>query len=99
MISLKDRKLALTNIIVAYVAFLIGTFCGLLQVFVRNNALILPQWLDYYQVLTAHGVLLALVFTTYFIFGFLITGMSKTLGDFGPKVRLFSWIGFLVITI
>lgn len=99
MISLKDRKLALTNIIVAYVAFLIGTFCGLLQVFVRNNALILPQWLDYYQVLTAHGVLLALVFTTYFIFGFLITGMSKTLGDFGPKVRLFSWIGFLVMTI
>ena len=98
-INKKDSKLALTNIIVAYIAFLIGTFCGLLQVFIRNKALELPSWLDYYQVLTAHGVLLALVFTTYFIFGFLITGMSKTLGAFGPKVRLFSWIGFIVMSI
>src|SRR5690606_41705956 len=41
-------------------------------------------------------ILLALVFTTFFIFGFFITGMSKSLGSFGPKVRLFSWIGFWV---
>lgn len=96
MIALQDRKLALWNIGVAYVAFLIGTLCGLLQVFIRNDALQLPAWLDYYQILTAHGVLLALIFTTFFIFGFFITGMSKSLGSFGPKVRLFSWIGFWV---
>ncbi|WP_338788608.1 b(o/a)3-type cytochrome-c oxidase subunit 1 [Metabacillus sp. FJAT-53654] len=97
-ISIDDRKLALTNIVFAYIAFLIGTFCGLLQVFIRNDALTLPSWLDYYQVLTAHGVLLALIFTTYFIFGFLISGMSHSLGAFGPKVRLFSWIGFIITT-
>ena len=96
MIAVQDRKLALWNIGVAYAAFLIGTLCGLLQVFIRNDALQLPAWLDYYQILTAHGVLLALVFTTFFIFGFFITGMSKSLGSFGPKVRLFSWIGFWV---
>ncbi|MEC2077603.1 b(o/a)3-type cytochrome-c oxidase subunit 1 [Metabacillus fastidiosus] len=99
VIPKQDRLLALTNITVAYIAFLIGTFCGLLQVFIRNNALQLPAWLDYYQILTAHGVLLALIFTTYFIFGFFITGMSKSLGGFGPKVRSFSWIGFTVMTI
>ncbi|MGE6486790.1 b(o/a)3-type cytochrome-c oxidase subunit 1 [Paenisporosarcina sp. NPDC076898] len=99
MIAAQDRKLALWNIGVAYIAFLIGTLCGLLQVFIRNDALQLPSWLDYYQILTAHGVLLALIFTTYFIFGFFITGMSKSLGSFGPKVRLFSWIGFWVTTL
>ncbi|ETP67134.1 cytochrome C [Planococcus glaciei] len=96
MIAAKDRKIALWNIGVAYTAFLIGTLCGLLQVFIRNDALQLPAWLDYYQILTAHGVLLALIYTAFFIFGFFVTGMSKTLGTFGPKVWLFSWIGFWV---
>lgn len=99
MIATQDRKLALSNIAVAYTAFLIGTLCGLLQVFIRNDAIQLPAWLDYYQILTAHGVLLALIFTTFFIFAFFVTGMSKSLGDFGPKVRLFSWIGFYVTLI
>ncbi|PSL40159.1 cytochrome c oxidase subunit 1 [Planomicrobium soli] len=99
MIAAQDRKLALANIAVAYTAFLIGTLCGLLQVFIRNDAIQLPAWLDYYQILTAHGVLLALIFTTFFIFGFFATGMSKSLGDFGPKVRLTSWLGFWVTVI
>ena len=76
MIAVQDRKIALWNIGVAYTACLIGTLCGLLQVFIRNDALQLPAWLDYYQILTAHGVLLALVFTTFDIFGFFIIGMS-----------------------
>lgn len=99
LLSKKDRVLALSNILVAYFAFLIGTLMGLLQVFIRNDKLQLPAWLDYYQILTAHGVLLALVFTTYFIFGFLQTGMSKSLGAFGKKTMLFSWIGFIVMTL
>ncbi|HEY4551619.1 MAG TPA: b(o/a)3-type cytochrome-c oxidase subunit 1 [Bacillaceae bacterium] len=99
MIGIQERRLALGNIGVAYIAFLIGTFCGLLQVFIRNDALQLPAWLDYYQILTAHGVLLALIFTTFFIFAFFIAGMSKALGNFGPKVSLFAWLGFIVTTI
>lgn len=96
MIALQDRKLALWYIGVAYIAFLIGTLMGLLQVFIRNDQLELPAWLDYYQILTAHGVLLALIYTTFFIFAFFVTGMSKSLGTFGPKVKLVSWIGFWV---
>lgn len=97
MIGAGERKLALWNIGVAYTAFLIGTLAGLLQVFIRNDALTLPAWLDYYQILTAHGVLLALIYTTFFIFAFFITGMSKSLGAFGPKVLLWNWIGFIVM--
>ncbi|MDY7221244.1 b(o/a)3-type cytochrome-c oxidase subunit 1 [Halalkalibacterium halodurans] len=99
IVTKPDRKLALTNINIAYAAFLVGTLCGLLQVFIRNDAIQLPAWLDYYQILTAHGVLLALVFTTYFIFGFFYTGMSKTLGSFSDNVRMTSWIGFFVMTL
>ncbi|KAA0547350.1 b(o/a)3-type cytochrome-c oxidase subunit 1 [Bacillus sp. BGMRC 2118] len=99
LLNKKDRVLALSNILVAYFAFLIGTLMGLLQVFIRNDKLQLPAWLDYYQILTAHGVLLALVFTTYFIYGFLQTGMSKSLGTFGKKTLITSWIGFAVMTI
>ncbi|MCA1012299.1 b(o/a)3-type cytochrome-c oxidase subunit 1 [Halobacillus halophilus] len=95
-IAIKDRKVALFNLGFAYSAFLIGTLCGLLQVFIRNDALKLPEWLDYYQILTAHGLLLAIVFTTFFIFAFFQAGMSRTLGAFGPKVRLWNWIGFAV---
>lgn len=96
MITQPERKIALWHLGVAYTAFLIGTLMGVLQVFIRNDALQLPAWLDYYQILTAHGVLLALIYTTFFIFAFFITGMSKSLGSFGPKVRLFSWIGLWV---
>ncbi|SFK54520.1 cytochrome c oxidase subunit 1 [Halobacillus dabanensis] len=94
-----ERKLALANLGFAYTAFLIGTLCGLFQVFIRNDALTLPSWLDYYQVLTAHGLLLAIVFTTYFIFAFFQTGMSRTLGAFGPKVLSWNWIGFAITSV
>ncbi|AKG05654.1 cytochrome C [Salimicrobium jeotgali] len=93
-----ERKLALTNLGIAYTAFIIGTLCGLLQVFIRNDALQLPVWLDYYQILTAHGVLLALIFTTFFIFGFFQSGMSRTLGAFGPKVVFWNWVGLIITT-
>ncbi|MFC7060951.1 b(o/a)3-type cytochrome-c oxidase subunit 1 [Halobacillus seohaensis] len=95
-VSNLDRKVALYNLGFAYVAFIIGTLCGLLQVFIRNDALTLPPWLDYYQVLTAHGILLALVFTTFFIFAFFQAGMSRTLGYFSRKVLRWNWIGFWV---
>ncbi|MGR9048214.1 b(o/a)3-type cytochrome-c oxidase subunit 1 [Halobacillus faecis] len=94
-----ERKLALANLGFAYAAFLIGTLCGLLQVFIRNDALTLPGWLDYYQVLTAHGLLLAIVFTTFFIFAFFQAGMSRTLGSFGPNVLLWNWVGFIVTSL
>ena len=98
-VNKKDAKLALAHVIVAFVALLIGGVCGFLQVLVRSGKMELPGGIGYYQILTAHGVLLALVLTTFFIIGFQFAGMSRTAGTLSDKVRLTGWIGFWTMTI
>ncbi len=95
----KDAALSMAHIYIAFSAFLVGAIAGLLQGLVRGGMIELPSWLGYYQILTAHGVLLALVFTTYFIFAFLFAGMSRTHGAFSDRLRKLSWTGFIVLTI
>lgn len=97
-IDLRDRKLALAYLLFAFAALLIGGIAGLVQVFVRSGALELPYSIGYYQVLTIHGVLLALVFTTFFIFGFQTAAMSRVTGIFSFKERCLGWIGFGVMS-
>jgi len=95
----KDGKLAFYHIVIAFIAFLLGILGGVLQALSRAGVVELPSWLGYYQLLTAHGVLLALVFTTYIIFGFFFAGMSKTHGAFSNGLRRLGWIGFIITTI
>lgn len=95
----RDAKLAMAFMHVAFIALLIGGLCGLLQVLERAGIITLPLGIGYYQLLTAHGVLLALVFTTYFIYGFLFAGLSKTMGTFKDNVRKIAWIGYWVLTL
>ncbi len=64
-----ENRLILAYLYVALVSVFIGTFFGLLQVTSRAGLFQTPSWFDYYRMLTAHGVLLALVFTTLFISG------------------------------
>lgn len=97
-INLRDCKLALAYLLFAFAALLIGGIAGLVQVFVRSGALELPYYIGYYQVLTIHGVLLALVFTTFFIFGFQTAAMSRVTGIFSFKERCLGWIGFGVMS-
>ncbi|WP_128893676.1 b(o/a)3-type cytochrome-c oxidase subunit 1 [Longirhabdus pacifica] len=92
----KDSKLVISHIIFAFVALLIGGIAGLLQGLVRSDMIQLPAGIGYYQLLTAHGVLMALIFTTFFIIGFLFSGMSKTLGGkLLPRARTLGWLGFI----
>jgi len=90
----KDKQLAFAFISAAFLFFFIGTICGLLQGLVRGGVMELPNWLNYYKVLTTHGVSLALLFTTYFIYGFLFAGIHRTMGEMSAKVRATGWIGF-----
>ncbi|WP_188207562.1 b(o/a)3-type cytochrome-c oxidase subunit 1 [Alkalibacillus aidingensis] len=99
MVNQLDSKLSLYHFYTAFIALLIGGSFGLLQTLVRSESITLPVELNYYQVLTAHGVLLALVFTTFFIFGFLYAGVSKTTGSFTNRRRKAAWIGYLLMTI
>jgi len=93
-ISLEDAKLTKLYISVSFIALLLGGVLGLLQGLNRAGLLQLPTWLNYYQVLTAHGVLLVLVLTAFFTIGYFYAGLSHTLGGLLPKVRKMAWIGF-----
>ncbi|MFT4414161.1 b(o/a)3-type cytochrome-c oxidase subunit 1 [Fredinandcohnia humi] len=99
VVDKRDSKLAMAHFYVAFTALLLGGTAGLLQTLVRSGKFTLPAGIGYYQLLTVHGVLLALVLTTFFIIGFLFAGLSKTSGTLSPKIRLTGWIGFWTMTI
>lgn len=95
-----DGKLVLAHVLFAFAALLIGGIAGLLQGMVRGGTITLPAGIGYYELLTAHGVLMALIFTTYFIIGFLYSGVSHTLGGkLLPAVRKLGWAGFLLMSV
>ncbi|WEK54882.1 MAG: b(o/a)3-type cytochrome-c oxidase subunit 1 [Candidatus Cohnella colombiensis] len=96
----KDGGLVLAHILFAFGALLIGGIAGLLQGLVKGGTITLPANIGYYEVLTAHGVLMALIFTTFFIIGFLYSGLSHTLGgSLLPLVRKLGWAGFIVMSL
>ncbi|MEB3103744.1 b(o/a)3-type cytochrome-c oxidase subunit 1 [Ferviditalea candida] len=91
----KDAGLVLAHILFAFAALLLGGIAGLLQALVRAGMITLPANIGYYELLTAHGVLMALIFTTFFIIGFLYSGVSKTLGGrLLNSSRGMGWAGF-----
>ncbi len=93
-ISKEDALLTKSYIFVAFTALLLGGILGLLQGLNRSGLLELPSWLNYYQVLTAHGLLLVVVLTAFFTIGYFYAALSHTLGGLLPKVRKIAWIGF-----
>ncbi|GGB39567.1 cytochrome C [Virgibacillus dakarensis] len=98
-VNLKDAKLSKAYLSVSFITLLVGGILGLLQGLERSGLLELPAWLNYYQVLTAHGILLILIFTSTFTIGYLYAGVSHTLGGLLPKVRKMAWTGFVLMLI
>jgi cytochrome c oxidase subunit I len=98
MIDKNDARLSLGFLSVSFIALLVGAIAGLLQTLVRGGVIELPLSIGYYQLLTAHGVLLALIFTTFFIVGFLYAGISKTMGTLYEVPRRAGWLGFAMMT-
>ncbi|NHC41130.1 b(o/a)3-type cytochrome-c oxidase subunit 1 [Bacillus sp. MM2020_1] len=98
--QVQDRRLILAHLGFAFIAFLIGVVAGLVQALQRTGFITLPSNIGYYQLLTAHGVSLALIFTTFFIIGFLYSGLAKTLGGkLLPSANRVAWIGFYMMVI
>ncbi|WP_404802015.1 b(o/a)3-type cytochrome-c oxidase subunit 1 [Bacillus tianshenii] len=98
IIDKRDAKLILAHFFVAFTALFLGAVAGLLQTLVRSGTLTLPAGIGYYQLLTAHGVLLGLIFTTFFIIGFLLACISRTTGKLNSGSLLSGWIGFMTMT-
>jgi cytochrome c oxidase subunit 1 len=66
---LRENRLVLAHVYTATAAIGLGAVFGLLQALSRADAIAAPATFDYYRILTMHGVLMALVFTTFFITG------------------------------
>jgi cytochrome c oxidase subunit I len=64
-----ENRVVIAHVYTATAAIALGAVFGLFQAFARAGAFGAPGWFDYYRVLTLHGVLMALVFTTFFITG------------------------------
>ncbi len=95
----KDAKLSLTYFSVSFITLFIGAVLGLLQGLNRAGLLELPAGFDYYQVLTSHGILFVLVFTTTFVIGYFYAGISHIHEGLLPKVRKMGWIAFALLVI
>src|SRR5438034_11518888 len=92
----RTSRLALANLWVAILAFGIASAMALMQALSRA-ALDLP-WRSakmYYLSVTAHGTLMALVFTTFFIMAFGYVVAERTLGRPLPH-RGLAWAGYWV---
>ena len=92
-----ENRLVLAHVYVATAALCVGAIFGLMQGMSRARWVSAPAWFDYYRMLTAHGVLMALVFTTFFICG-LATFMTYRAVPREHSLAL-GWSGFAVMLI
>jgi cytochrome c oxidase subunit 1 len=93
-----EAKLVRACFAVAFGALAIGGFFGLVQALHRTNIFRgVVSSSDYYTVLTGHGVLLVLVFTTFFIAGLFVWAVTSSLDRPLPSMRL-GWLWFGLMT-
>src|SRR5699024_12746740 len=83
----------------ACIGLLIGGCLGLFRGRERAGRMESPVSMNYYRVLTAHGVLLVLVFTGTFVVGYFYAALSLSLGGLLDKVRKMGWVGFGLMVI
>jgi cytochrome c oxidase subunit 1 len=88
------NRLGMANMWVAFGSFALAIPMGLYQVAERSDLFPALENADfYYASVTTHGVLMAYVFTTFFIMGFGYHSAINSLKSAVPNVA-FSWVGF-----
>lgn len=92
-----ENRLVLAHIYTATIALAAGALFGLLQGLSRANWIVIPQTFDYYRVLTVHGVLMALVFTTFFITGLAMYGTFRSIQR--ERTVVFAWMSYALMLI
>jgi cytochrome c oxidase subunit I len=98
-----EKKIVGWHLVLGLVALGIGSLFGPLQALEHMGINLYPSLQavglqSYYQGLTLHGVLNALVWTTFFITGFLMYTLVKTL-DFPLTKPWISWTGFGIMVV
>jgi cytochrome c oxidase subunit 1 len=97
----EEAKLVRWHFGVGFVALALGGLFGLVQSLYRTGYFrdALPiDAAQYYTVLTGHGVLLALVFTTFLICGFFVWAITRSLDRPLAHQRV-AWAGFLAMLV
>ena len=102
-----ERSLIGIHILIAFSALSLGLLMGPFQIFRRSpfmaalnggEAIPMPIFSYYYQALTVHGVLNALVFTTFFIVGFsyfvIQRSLSRPLASLGA-----AWVASVLMLV
>jgi len=91
-----EARIARAALWSAFVALGIGALGGLIQALHRTGYLRVIDSADYYTVLTLHGVLLAITFTTFFLLGLFVWALTRSLDR--PLVDLrFTWAWYLTM--
>ncbi len=98
-----EKKLVSWHVVVALIALALGSLFGPLQALEHMGinwypALKTVGLQSYYQGLTLHGVLNALIWTTFFITGFLTLTTVRSLNRSLVNLTL-SWVGFWVMVV
>jgi cytochrome c oxidase subunit 1 len=95
----KTARLVRFNFLVAFAALAVGGVFGLIQAVHRTGVYRgFIESTDYYTVLTGHGVLLVLVFTTFFIAGLFKWAVTRSLDQRTVDPR-YSWACILTMAI
>ncbi|SHM38217.1 cbb3-type cytochrome c oxidase subunit I [Gracilibacillus kekensis] len=92
----QDATISLTYFTISFATLLIGGILGLIQGLERAGLYQLPAGFNYYQVLSAHGLLLLVVFTATFTMGYQLANLSHSFDGLLPKVRKMVWIGIVL---
>ncbi|HUY40897.1 MAG TPA: cbb3-type cytochrome c oxidase subunit I [Candidatus Dormibacteraeota bacterium] len=93
----RENRVVIAHVYTATAAIALGAIFGVFQGFSRAGAVSAPAWFDYYRILTMHGVLMALVFTTFFITGLSLFVTYRAI----PRERAVAvgWVGWIVMLV
>ena len=91
-----ENRVVIAHVYTATAAIVAGALFGALQGLSRASAFFAPGWFDYYRILTMHGVLMALVFTTFFITGLSLFVTYRSIPRPERSVAL-GWAGYWVM--
>jgi len=94
--SKKESRLYMAFMYVTFASLLVGGLMGLLQTLARSGKYTLPFGINYYTILTVHGVILGLVLTTFFIIGFQFALLGKTVGISNKQMKV-AWASFWIM--
>jgi cytochrome c oxidase subunit 1 len=100
--SRTEKRFVGWHLVVAITSLGVGSFFGPLQALEASGINLYPYlqplFKSYYQGLTLHGVLNALIWTTFFITGFITFTTIYGLGRSLARPRL-NWVGFLTMLV